>query len=956
MDQEEIDKVVLAYLDKRGFKQAGLAFQQEKQQHSNTSSTAQIDPDIAKQLLSFSDVLSYFSTELCDWPSATIIALLIALLGHLRLRIGQTLEKSYPLLLLGVCLFSALAPVFVYGVILSTVLISCTLSEWTALHSTKKGMGSFGHGLIVHWINIRYNEFLGWMRRHVMFVPVVLNKRSCSEKLWLVKRGVSSHWLEIRGCDAGRAARMPPGDVGHFRSSIIDNWEDVIHLVLVVHELVRVLYPVFIHGFMDLVAKGHIQEARAFFNSFRGDHEVTHSRDLQKLEGVLSPSHLEEMEFAHSLRQSKVNIKICQYSYDLLLQYLHKSQSITMLGVINEHINFQVSPGQPTSVADDVEFVTLFGSGQDAANLINQKEIHWGLLEDSLEEKLEKTGADQEKADGELREGELEENKKRSVDGGKQGTTLKKLKKDKVVGSTAKASRSENVSVSGAPRVKPELPLPVIPVEVEQSILEDLRNRVQLSNVALPSISLLNCASISHDGSLVAGGFSDSSLKVWDMAKLGQQNGHCKLISLVPSILCKQFADTHLLFRFLIAALNQRNNYGNCLWITLRKFSIVKLQELTGANKLRDVAAFNLAFLVMSRSLGENEMTPSDHIPSSNAGGRSYTLFRGHAGPVHSATFSPFGDFLLSSSSDSTIRLWSTKLNANLVCYKGHNYPVWDVQGGLSSCLPLNANGSISVNRGTTAAGVVLRVEKGRGHSGGLDLLLLTYLKLLGDWGALPDAMARKCLQQLETRYRAGRKPIALPCASHDRTARIWSVDRVQPLRILAGHLSDVDCVQWHANCNYVATGSSDKTVRLWDVQSGECVRIFVGHRSMILCLAMSPDGRYMASGDEDGTIMMWDLATGRCVSPLVGHGSCVWSLSFSCEGSLLASGSADCTVKIWDVATSSKVSKTEENKNGNASRLRSLLTLPTKSTPVYSLQFSRRNLLFAAGALSKQA
>ncbi|PSS01083.1 Transcription initiation factor TFIID subunit like [Actinidia chinensis var. chinensis] len=78
------------------------------------------------------------------------------------------------------------------------------------------------------------------------------------------------------------------------------------------HELLCVLYPVFIHCFMDLVAKGHIQEARTFFNSFHEDHKMMHLRDLQKLEGVLSPSHLEEMEFAHSLRQSKVNIKICQ--------------------------------------------------------------------------------------------------------------------------------------------------------------------------------------------------------------------------------------------------------------------------------------------------------------------------------------------------------------------------------------------------------------------------------------------------------------------------------------------------------------------------------------------------------------------------------------------------------------------------------------------------------------------
>lgn len=28
---------------------------------------------------------------------------------------------------------------------------------------------------------------------------------------------------------------------------------------------------------------------------------------------------------------------------------------------------------------------------------------------------------------------------------------------------------------------------------------------------------------------------------------------------------------------------------------------------------------------------------------------------------------------------------------------------------------------------------------------------------------------------------------------SHDRTARVWSTDHIQPIRILAGHLSDVD-------------------------------------------------------------------------------------------------------------------------------------------------------------------
>ncbi|CAH9096690.1 unnamed protein product [Cuscuta epithymum] len=596
----------------------------------------------------------------------------------------------------------------------------------------------------------------------------------------------------------------------HDQYSKLRSWADS-SLDLYKHELLRVLYPVFIHCFMDLVAKGHIQEARAFFNSFREDHEMIHLRDLQKLEAVLSPSHLQEMEFAHSLRQSKVNIKMCQYSYELLLRYLHRAHATVMLGMINEHINFEVSTGQPGSVSDDADVVTLIGSGWETASLVNQKEIHWGLLEDSIEERLEKAG-------GLLSESEkVEDNKIQSVEGGRQDASLKKLKKDKIGGPIGKVAHIEGAAASATPLVKPDLPLPAIHMEVEHSILEDLRNRVQLSSLALPSVNMytflntqngLNCASISNDGSLVAGGFSDSSLKLWDMAKLAQQSEN-----------------------FPMQGIGSPSN---------------------------------------EQDLGENGQRGC------------YTLIHGHCGPVYSATFSPYDDFLLSSSSDSTIRLWSTKLNANLVCYKGHNYPVWDVQFS-----PV-------------------------GH------------------------------------YFAS--------ASHDRTARIWSMDRIQPLRIMAGHLSDVDCVQWHANCNYIATGSSDKTVRLWDVQSGDCVRIFIGHRSMILSMAMSPDGRYMASGDEDGKIMVWDLASGRCITPLVGHTSCVWTLAFSCEGSLLASGSADCTVKLWDVSTSTKLPKSEENKSGNTNRLRSLKTLPTKSTPLYALRFSQRNLLFAAGAFYPKA
>ncbi len=57
--------------------------------------------------------------------------------------------------------------------------------------------------------------------------------------------------------------------------------------------------------------------------------------------------------------------------------------------------------------------------------------------------------------------------------------------------------------------------------------------------------------------------------------------------------------------------------------------------------------------LVSAVLQGENSSTSRERVLGKR-GGKRYTLFQGHSGPVYSATFSPLGDFLLSSSADST--------------------------------------------------------------------------------------------------------------------------------------------------------------------------------------------------------------------------------------------------------------------------------------------------------------
>ncbi|XP_066333367.1 uncharacterized protein [Miscanthus floridulus] len=96
------------------------------------------------------------------------------------------------------------------------------------------------------------------------------------------------------------------------------------------------------------------------------------------------------------------------------LEYLQKTQALVVLGVINEHITFEVSPGQPSLISDDADVVALIGTSKDLAKQINQKEVHWGLLEDSVEERMEKALAESDKIEAESKDADAEDNKARN--------------------------------------------------------------------------------------------------------------------------------------------------------------------------------------------------------------------------------------------------------------------------------------------------------------------------------------------------------------------------------------------------------------------------------------------------------------------------------------------------------------------------------------------------------------
>jgi len=166
-----------------------------------------------------------------------------------------------------------------------------------------------------------------------------------------------------------------------------------------------------------------------------------------------------------------------------------------------------------------------------------------------------------------------------------------------------------------------------------------------------------------------------------------------------------------------------------------------------------------------------------------------------------------------------------------------------------------------------------------------------------------------------------------------------------------------VTAIVFHPNSNYVATGSADRAVRLWDCVSGSCVRLMTGHKATVQSLCFSTDGRFLVSSGSDLKINIWDLSNGGLLTCLHNHKATVYSLSFSREGSVLATGGLDNCVRLWDFM---KMIEDVISEEGGATIPPDVKKISgenfligefyTKSTAIFALHFTRRNILLASG------
>ena len=279
--------------------------------------------------------------------------------------------------------------------------------------------------------------------------------------------------------------------------------------------------------------------------------------------------------------------------------------------------------------------------------------------------------------------------------------------------------------------------------------------------------------------------------------------------------------------------------------------------------------------------------------------------FAGHTASVLSVTFSKKGEFLLSSSSDKSARLWNVATGAL-------ERSLFEQTGGVWSAA-FSPDESHIVTAGQDSRAIVYDLsgrtppKKFHGHdkspvysakytrdgksviSAGQDgRILLWRPDEIEDYkfDALKDSLSPEKLKATN--------PV-IPTPKY-REFRVPEVDaKNKPVRSLA----------ISKDGNHLASCGDDNTIRLWNIATRDMEKQIRGHGSVIRSSLFLPEGNRLLSVSHDRTIREWVIEGFTEVRTLFeGHVDAVLSAAYSPDQRSIVTASGDRSARIWNTAS----------------------------------------------------
>lgn len=472
-------------------------------------------------------------------------------------------------------------------------------------------------------------------------------------------------------------------------------------------ELTRLLYPLFVHCYLELVSKNYPKDAKIFYDKYKDDHEILHGEEVQKLAAISMPEHLKENKLSQAYRSNKYRILVSKTTMNLLLYFLHENEAVggaVLIRIINQYLNPIISSTRPDRIdregeADPTEGIPGYLASTNEIEKFNEQSVLLGKL--PLEPEVEK---------------ELEAELK-----------VKDENSDTVNGKTLVQEFEEmNVPETDSPGAD-SIPLPMKDAsDIKRMILavEDSRSKIKLGAIqaSAPSVCMytfhntkndLTCLEFNQDSNLVAGGFQDSYIKLWSLdgrplkslCKRDQHNNSNtrKLIGHSGPVYGMSFSPDN---RYLISASEDK---------TARLWSLdtyTALVSYKGHNQpVWDVKFSPLGHYFATASHDQTaRLWATDHI-------YPLRIFAGHINDVDCVEFHPNSNYVFTGLSDKTCRMWDVQTGNAVRIFMGHTGPVNTVAVSPDGRWLASAGEDSVVNVWDIGSGRRMKTMRGHGRS-----------------------------------------------------------------------------------------------------------------------------------------------------------------------------------------------------------------------------------------------
>ncbi|KAF8389466.1 hypothetical protein HHK36_026161 [Tetracentron sinense] len=163
-----------------------------------------------------------------------------------------------------------------------------------------------------------------------------------------------------------------------------------------------------------------------------------------------------------------------------------------------------------------------------------------------------------------------------------------------------------------------------------------------------------------------------------------------------------------------------------------------------------------------------------------------------------------------------------------------------------------------------------------------------------------------------------------LALSLNNNLLEIYSIETSTATKTLAielpGHRSDVRSVTLSSD-NTLLMSTSHNAVKIWNPSTGSCLRTIDSGYG--LCGSFVPGNRYALVGTKSGTLEIIDVGSGTCMEVVEAHGGSVRSIATFPDGSGFVTGSADHDVKFWEYQIMQKPG--QDSKHLTVSNVRTL-------------------------------